>query len=450
MCGAQFIVTLDLAVVNVALPSIRADLGLADADLQWVVITYGLLLGGLLVLGGRLGDAFGRRRMLSLGLALFAVSSLTAGLSGSFALLVASRAAQGVGAALAAPAALAVVVATFREGAARHRAIGVFGAAAGSAASVGVVVSGALTAGPGWPWIFFVNVPIVAVMVGLIAKYVPADRKIHRGRIDLAGAVTVTAGLTALVYAINRSVDHGWTSPTTLGFLSAGCALLVAFTAIEYRSPAPLVPLSMFRHPTLNAANLVAALVFAAFFATTFQASLLMQQALGYSALRTGLAYLAIAVPAVVAAAVLAPLLLIRLGAGWALTLAQGIAAGGLLWLARIPAHAQFWPDLFPAFLSVGLGIGLSQAALQVAAFIGIPEEASGLAGGMVETAREIGGAVGIAIVAAVAIAGGRGVSTGPAEALTAGFRHGSLIAAGFSLLAAGTAITVVRRAGRS
>ncbi|GAB2518843.1 MFS transporter [Nocardia heshunensis] len=450
MCGVQFIVTLDIAIVNVALPSIQSDLRLAASDLQWVVITYGLLLGGLLLLGGRLGDLLGRRRILSLGLALFAGASLTAGLSGSFAPLVASRAVQGVGAALAAPAALAVLVATFPEGAARNKALGVFGAAGGSAASVGVVVSGALTAGPGWQWIFFVNVPIVVGLLTLIAKYVPADRKIHRGPFDTAGAVTVTAGLTALVYAINKNVDHGWTSATTLGFLTAGCALLAAFAAIEYRSAAPLVPLAMFRRPTLNAANIVAALVFAAFFATIFQASLLMQQALGYSALRTGVAYLAIAATAVVAAAGIAPVLLTRLGAGWTLTLSQVVAAGGLLWLARIPVHAAYWPDLFPGFVAVGVGIGLSQASLQVAAFIGIPEQVSGLAGGMVETAREIGGALGIAIVAAVAIAAGRGVSTGPAAALTEGFHRGSLIAAGFCVIAAVTAVAVVRRAERS
>ncbi|MBF6469043.1 MFS transporter [Nocardia beijingensis] len=376
---------------------------------------------------------------------------LSPGLAGSFAQLVASRAVQGIGAAFAAPAALAVLVATFSEGAARNKALGVFGAAGGSAASVGVVVSGALTAGPGWQWIFFINVPTVAAMLALIAKYVPADRHIHRGRFDTAGAVTVTAGLTALVYAINRSVDHRWTSATTLGFLATGSALLTVFVLVEYRTAEPLVPLSMFRRPTLNAANLVAALVYAAFFATIFQASLLMQQVLGYSALRTGVAYLAIAATAVVVAAGVAPMALTRLGAGWTIVLAQGTAAAGLLWLARVPVQADYWPDLFPAFLAVGVGVGLSLVSIQVAAFIGIPEQVSGLAGGMVETAREIGGALGTAVVAAVAIAVARGVSAIPtAAALTEGFRRGSLVAAGFSLIAAVTAVTVVRRAERS
>lgn len=451
MCGAQFIITLDIAIVNVALPSIQAELGLAAADLQWVVITYVLMLGGLLLLGGRAGDLLGRRRMLLLGLALFAGASLTAGLSGSFAQLVASRAVQGVGAALAAPAALSVLVAAFPEGAARNKALGVFGAAGGSAASFGVVVSGALSAGPGWQWIFWINVPIVAAMLALIAKYVPADRHIHRGPFDAAGAVTVTAGLTAIVFAINKSVEHGWTSATTLGFLAAGFVALGAFAIIESRATSPLVPLSMFRRATLNAANLVAALVYAAFFATIFQASLLMQQVLGYSALRTGVAYLAIAATAVVAAAGIAPIVLSRFGAGWTLVLAQGSSAAGLVWLARVPVHAQYWPDLFPGFFAVGIGVGLSLVSIQVAAFIGIPEEVSGLVGGMVETAREIGGALGTAIVAAVAIATARSVATAPdVSALTDGFRRGSLVAAGFSLVAVVTAITVVRRAERS
>ncbi|WP_063712721.1 MFS transporter [Nocardia concava] len=446
MCGAQFIITLDIAIVNVALPSIRTDLGLAPGDLQWVVITYGIMLGGLLLFGGRAGDLFGRRRMLLFGLALFTLASLTAGLSGSFAQLIASRAGQGVGAAFAAPAALAIVAQSFAEGEERNKALGAFGAAGGSAASAGVVVSGALTAGPGWAWVFFVNVPIVAVMLVLITRFVPADRAIRRGRTDLAGAVTVTAGLMSIVYAINKSVDHGWTSPTTLGFLIGGLALLAVFVLIEHRSAAPLVPLAMFRRPTLNASNLVAALVNAAFFATIFQASLLMQQGLGYSALRTGFAYLAIAATAVVVAAGIAPLILARAGAAWTLAIGQTAAAASLLWLVRLPAHAAYWPDLFPAFLGLGVGVGLSLVGVQVAAFIGIPESVSGLAGGMVETAREIGGALGTAIVAAVALAATRSDPT----AFTPGFHRGSLVAAGFAAAGVLASLIVLRPAERA
>jgi EmrB/QacA subfamily drug resistance transporter len=441
VCGAQFMVVLDVAIVNVALPSIQADLGLAPTDLQWVVITYGLMLGGLLLLGGRAADLLGRRRVLLCGLGLFTVASLTAGLADSFGLLVGSRAMQGIGAALVAPSALAILVGTFAEGPARTKALGIFGAVGGSAASVGVVLSGALTAGPGWEWIFFLNVPVGVVMLALIIRCIPGDARADRGRADVAGAVTVTAGLMALVYAINKSVDHGWDSALTLGFLAAGLALLAVFVLIERRSPVPLMPPSMFRRRTLNAANLVAALVFGSFFATIFQASLLMQQVLGYSALRTGLAYLAIATTAVFVAAGLAPVVLARLGAGRTLAIGQSASVIGLLWLARVPVAAHYWPDLFPGFVLLGVGVGLSLVAQQVAAFIGIPRSVSGLAGGMVETAKEIGGALGTAIVASVAIA---------APALTEGFRRGSLVAAGFNAVSILAALTVLRRAERA
>ncbi|WP_204009848.1 MFS transporter [Virgisporangium aurantiacum] len=454
VCGAQFMITLDIAIVNVALPSIQSELRLDQPDLQWVVITYVLVLGGLLLLGGRAGDLFGHRRMLLVGLGVFSAASLTAGLSGSFAPLVASRAAQGVGAALIAPAVLAVLVGAFAEGSARNRALGTLGAVSGSAASVGVVVSGVLTASAGWEWIFYINVPVGVAMLALIPRYVPADGAPTRGRADIAGAVTVTAGLTAIVYAINRSVDDGWTAASTIGFLAAGLAALAAFVRIERRAAVPVVPLAMFRRPTLSAANLCAALAYAAFFATIFQASLFMQQVLGYSALRTGVAYLAIAATALLTAAGLAPRLLARVGAGWTLAAGQISTAAGLLWLARVPADAGYWADLFPGFVLVGVGVALSSVAAQVAAFIGVPREVSGLAGGMVETSREIGGALGTAIVASVAIAtAATALRTGdasPAAALTDGFRRGSLVAAGFTVAGALAAVMVLRRAERS
>ncbi|MEJ3749026.1 MFS transporter [Actinomycetes bacterium KLBMP 9797] len=453
VCGAQFMITLDIAIVNVALPSVQADLGLDQSDLQWVVITYGLVLGGLLLLGGRAADLFGRRRVLLAGLGVFTVASLTAGLAGSFWQLVGSRAAQGLGAALMAPAALAIVVGTFAEGRARNKALGLLGAVSGSAASVGVVVSGLLTAGPGWEWIFYLNVPIGLAMLVLIVRYIPVDERIARGRADIAGAVAVTGGLMAIVYAINQSVEHGWTSSTTIGFMTAGLAALAIFVLIERRTAAPLMPLSMFRRPTLTAANLVAALVFGAFFATIFQASLFMQQVLGYSALRTGVAYLAIATTSLVVAAGPAPRLLARLGAGWSLAVGQGCSAVGLLWLARVPSDAGYWVDLFPGFVLVGAGVGLSLVAAQVAAFVGIPKSVSGLAGGMVETAREIGGALGTAIVASVAIASTTHLLAAgrPAPAaLTEGFQDGSIVAAGFNLASALAAVLVLRRAERN
>jgi EmrB/QacA subfamily drug resistance transporter len=441
-----------VAIVNVALPSVDAELGLAQADLQWVVITYGLMLGGLLLLGGRAGDLLGRRRVLLAGLTLFSAASLTAGLAASFGQLVASRAVQGIGAALIAPAALAILADTFAEGPARNKALGIFGGVGGSAASVGVVLSGVLTSGPGWEWIFFINVPIGVAMVALVVRYIPGDAGRERGRADLPGAVTATGGLMAVVYAINKSVDHGWTSSTTVGFMAIGVAALAAFVLIERRSPSPLVPLSMFRRPTLNAANLVAALVYGSFFATIFQASLFMQQVLGYSAVRTGIAYLAIAGTGVVVAAGLAPRALASVGSGWTLAIGQVCSAVGLILLAQASADAVYRTDLLPGFVLVGVGIGLSAVAAQVTAFIGIPATVSGLAGGMVETAKEIGGALGTAIVASVAIARTSDVAaTGalPEIAFTEGFQTGSLVAAGFNVVGALAAVVVLRRAER-
>jgi EmrB/QacA subfamily drug resistance transporter len=457
VCGAQFMVVLDIAIVNVALPSLQADLGVAQSDLQWVVITYGLTLGGFLLLGGRIADLFGRRNVLVAGLTLFTAASLAAGLSNALGPLVAARAVQGLGAAMAAPAALSILASTFAEGAERNKALGIFGAVGGSAASVGVIASGVLSSGPGWEWVFLINVPIGVALVTLVLRFVPQGEPAARGSADLPGAVAVTTGLMAIVYAINKSIDAGWTSATTLGFLGAGAVLLAAFVAIEARTRSPLLPLAMFRRRTLTTANVVAALVFASFAALIFQASLFMQQVLHYSAIRTGVAYLAIAVTAFVVAGAVAAKVVDRRGAAVALVIGQSSSAVGLLLLARVPADAAYWTDVFPGFLALGIGIGFSGMAAQVAAFIGVEDAVAGLAGGMVETAREIGGALGTAIVATVAIArsdellGRLGDSpANRAVALTEGFQRGLLVAAGFSIVAALAAGLLLRRAERA
>jgi EmrB/QacA subfamily drug resistance transporter len=457
ICGAQFMVVLDIAIVNVAIPAMQADLGVAQSDLQWVVVAYGVTLGGFLLLGGRAADLLGRRNVLVAGLGLFAAASLSAGLAGSLGQLVVSRAVQGMGAALAAPAALSILTGTFPEGPARTRALGVFGAVAGTAASVGVIAGGLLTDGPGWEWIFFMNVPIGVALVALIVALIPAGVRPPRVPADLLGAVTVTGGLLAVVYAINQGEEHGWTAGPTLGFLAGGVALLALFVLVERRAASPLVPLSMFRRRTLTAANLGAALVFGAFFATIFQATLFMQQVLGYSAVATGVAWLSETVFALVVAAVVAPRAVERFGSGVSLIVGQGLSAAGLLYLARVPVDASYWVDLAPAFVALGAGLGLSLLATGVAAFIGVEERVAGLAGGMLETAREIGGAVGVAIVATVAIARAEGVVAEGAGgagveslALTEGFQRGSLVAAGFSLAGAVVAGLVLRRAERA
>jgi EmrB/QacA subfamily drug resistance transporter len=454
LCGVQFMVTLDLAVVNVAIPSIQAELGLAQADLQWVVVTYGVTLGGCLLLGGRAADLLGRRRVLVAGMLLFAAASLGAGLSGSLGQLVVSRAVQGVGAALAAPAALSILVGAFAEGAARTRALGIFAAVSGTGGSVGVIVGGLLTDGPGWEWIFLVNVPIGAVLVVLALRYVPASVPVRAGSADLLGAATVTGGLMAVVYGINQSIEHGWTSGRTLGGLGVGTVLLAVFVVVERSATTPLVPLEMFRRRTLTTATVVAALVFAAFFATIFQGTLFVQQGLGYSAVRTGMAWLAATLSSLVVAGAIAPRVVQRFGASRSLVLGELIVTAGLVLLSRAPSDASYWVDVFPGFLAFGVGLGFSMMATQVAAFIGVEEAVAGLAGGIVETAREVGGAIGTAVVATVAVARADDVFAGgtasAAEALTAGFQRGVLVAAGLSAAAALAAALLLRPAERA
>ncbi|MGH9212867.1 MAG: MFS transporter [Acidimicrobiales bacterium] len=450
VCAVQFMVILDFAVVNVALPSLQADLGLDQSDLQWVVITYGLTFGGFLLLGGRAADLFGRRRVLVVGLGLFTAASLGAGLSSALGPLVAFRGVQGLGAAMAAPAALSILASTFAEGEERNKALGIFGAVGGSAAAFGVIVSGALSSGPGWEWIFLINVPIGVVLIASALASIPDSPPVERGSVDLLGALSVTGGLMALVYGINKSVDFGWTSSTTVGFLAGGVVLLGLFVVAETRASAPILPLAMFRRRTLSMGIVAAALLWASFFATVFQASLFMQQVLRYSAIRTGVAYLAIALTSVVVAAGIAARLVGRLGPARTLVTGQLFAAGGLLLLARAPSDAAYWADLFGGFVALGIGVGFSAMAVQVAAFTGIHESISGLAGGMVETAREIGGALGTAVVATVAIARADQILGPPAVVLTEGFQRGALVAAGFNLVSALVAATLLRRAERA
>ena len=288
-------VVLDIAIVNVALPSIQQDLGIEQSTLQWIVIAYGLMLGGFLLLGGRMADLLGRRRMLPTGLTLFSSASLLAGVAGSAGLLIGTRALQGFGAALLPPAALSILAVTFAEGAEHNRALGIYGAVAGISASVGVIASGLLTDGPGWRWVFFINVPVGVLLIAMAAIFLAVDARDRRGseRFDVAGAVTVTGGLLLLVYALNRGADFGWGSGSTLGLFAASVVMLSAFVRIEARSRSPLVPGSSVRNRTLVAANLSAFFTFGAVFSFIFLGSLLMQQVLGYSPTRTGVAWLA-------------------------------------------------------------------------------------------------------------------------------------------------------------
>ncbi len=407
-CVAQFMVVLDLTIVNVALPAIQDELDMPQRTLQWIVIAYGLVLGGFLLLGGRMGDLLGRRRIFLVGLVLFAIASLFAGLAGSVEILIGARAVQGFGAALLAPSALSILAVTFPEGRERNWALGIYGAVAGSSASVGVIASGVLTDGPGWRWIFFINVPIGVLLVMLAFLLLKDDRPSETGRhYDAAGAATVTSGLLLLVYAVNRGAEHGWTTPLTLVLFGAAIVMLLGFGAIEARSRSPLIPGSVIRNRTMVAADIASFLLFGSFFAFIFLGSLLLQQKLDYSPTRTGVAWLAASGMAFVASAIAGGRLVSSLGVRPILVTGMVLLMIGAAWMVRVPADAAYVTDVLPALLLAGIAIGLSAPAVSIGALAGVDDATIGLASGLVETMREIGGVVGIAAVSTVLIARG-------------------------------------------
>jgi EmrB/QacA subfamily drug resistance transporter len=373
---------------------------------QWIVIAYGLMLGGFLLLGGRLADLLGRRRMLLTGLALFTTASLLAGLAGSADLLIGARALQGFAAALLAPAALSILAVTFAEGTERNRALGIFGAVTGISASVGVIASGLITDSAGWRWVFLINVPIGVLLIALAANFLDVDARGGRGgeRFDVAGAVTATLGLVLLVYALNRGADHGWDSGWALGLFAASVVMLAAFVRIEARTRSPLVPGSALRNRTLVAANLSAFFTFGTVLSFIFLGSLLMQEVLGYSPTQTGVAWLATTAMSFVAAAITGAKLVAVVGVRRLLVAGNLLFALAVLLLTRIPADAHYAADLLPALLLAGLAGGLAAPAAQIAALSGVTPSMTGLASGLVETMREVGGAVGIAAVSTILI----------------------------------------------
>ncbi len=403
LCAAQFMVVLDIAIVNVALPSIQADLAMSQDSLQWVVIAYGLMLGGFLMLGGRLADLVGRKRVLISGLAIFTAASLLAGLAESADLLIASRALQGFGAAMIPPAALSILAVTFEEGAARNRALGLYGAVAGISATVGVIASGLLTDGPGWRAIFLLNVPIGIALIAMAARFLRGEaREVTGEPFDVAGAVTLTGSLLLLVYALSQGPEDGWAGWSTLGLFAGAAALMVAFLAIETTSREPLVPGIAVRNRTLVAANLSALFTFSTFFGLIFFGTLLMQQVLGYSATKTGVAWVATSGISFFAAGLTGSKLATVLGPRKLIIGGQALLAVSMLLLARVPAEADYWTDLLPAFLLAGIAVGAAAPAVQIAALAGVEERLTGVASGLVETSREIGGAIGVAVVATV------------------------------------------------
>jgi MFS family permease len=407
MCGVVAMAVIDLSVVNVALPSIQADLHTKPADLQWVVVIYGVVVAGFLMLGGRAGDLVGHRKVLVTGIGVLTVASLAGGLAGTLGVLIMARAGQGFGAALAVPNALATLSRAFAEGPERNRALGLFGAAGGTAAIAGSVFGGLLVQGPGWQWVFFLNVPLGALLAGLVLAHVPADASRPKGaRPDIGGAVTLTAGLIAATFGVHESIGTGWLSAQTLVPLLGGFGLLGVFVAIEANVASPLIPLATLRKRSLLCANLAAGLLWASFLGLIYEATLFTQQVLHYTPLGAGSATIPIAVLSLGVSARVAPKIITRVGAARTLAMGMAIQGGGLLLLTRVPADASYLVDIFPGFAIVGVGLGFAQVATQIAAFAGVGKDEAGLAGGAIETSREMGGALGLALLVSVALDG--------------------------------------------
>jgi EmrB/QacA subfamily drug resistance transporter len=405
ICLAQFMVILDVSIVNVALPSIRDGLGFSGTGLQWVVNAYTLTFAGFLLLGGRASDLLGRRRVFLVGIALFGVSSLLCAVAGSQGLLLGARAIQGLGAAVISPASLAILMIAFAEGPERNRALGLWGAMAGLGGTSGVLLGGILTQMLGWPAIFVINLPIAAAVVFYGRRLVPdQEGSEDHGDFDLAGAITVTAGLTAIVYGVVRTDTLGWGSLEVLASLAAGLALIGAFLVIEGRlARHPLMPLRIFRMPALRAANLVILLLGSALFAMWFFISLFLQQVLGHDALETGLNFLPMTL-CIVGASTLAPRFVARFGVRRVLTGGMLTAAAGLALLSGISADGSYVTDVLPGGILAAIGLGMSMVPVTIAAVQGVERSESGLASGLVNTSRLVGGALGLAALSTLAV----------------------------------------------
>jgi EmrB/QacA subfamily drug resistance transporter len=437
---AQFMVVLDVAIVNVALPSIKTDLHFSQESLQWVITAYSILFGGVLLLGGRLADLLGRRRLFVAGVTLFTVSSLLDGLAWSERSLIAFRSLQGLGAAMLSPAALSILTTTFKEGRERNLALGIWGAAAGSGAAAGVLLGGALTSAFSWPWIFFINVPTGAIVLALTPWLLRESRADLRHRnFDFAGAATITGGLILLVYALTRATQHGWGTGPTIGLLAASAALVVSFVVIEARSKAPLLPLQIFRLRTLTASNLSNLLLAGALFAQFFLLTLYMQQVLHYSALQTGAAYITFTLAIIVFSGV-AQAVVTRVGIRRVLPVGLLMATGGLLLYTRLPVHGRYFWDLSPAFLVGGIGMAFAFVPMSIGALAGVGKRDAGVASGLLNTSQQIGGAIGVAIATTVAttytsrFATHHHVGSFAPSALTHGFVIAFYVLAGISL----------------
>jgi EmrB/QacA subfamily drug resistance transporter len=451
LCSAQFVVVLDASIVNVALPSIGDALSFSQANLPWVVNAYVLTFGGFLLLGGRTADLLGRRRVFMVGLGIVALASLLAGFAATEGQLIAARAAQGLGAAIISPAALSIVTTTFSDGAERNKALGVWGAVAGSGGAAGVLLGGILTDGLGWEWVLWVNVPVSLIALALSPRLIAESRAEAEKRVfDVAGAVTVTAALSILVYALVDATDAGWGSTQTIGLIALALLLLAAFVAIELRTPKPLVPFSIFRIRTLTGANVVGLLIGASLFSMFFFISLYMQQVLGYSAIKAGLSYLPLAL-LIMASAGIASQLVTKLGYKPVLAMGLAFIVVGLAWFSRVSVGGGFLTDVLGPSLFAAAGLGFAFVTTTIAAVSGVEESEAGLASGLINTSQQIGGALGLAVLSTIATsrtddltAAGAVPST---NALTEGFQAAFLGGAGIALVGFVLTLVLIRGA---
>ena len=444
----QFMVVLDIAIVNVALPSIQVDLGFSQQNLQWVISAYALVFGGFLLLGGRAADLLGRRRIFLAGLIVFTLASLFAGLAWSEASLISARALQGLGAAVITPAALSILSTTFVEGRERNIALGVWGAVGGFGAAAGVLLGGILTDALSWSWIFFVNVPVGVTAFILAPILLKESRDATVKSFDALGAVLVTGGLSSLVYAITQAGQDGWLAGKTVSFFAASLIMLVGFLAWEQRHPEPLMRLGILRIKTVSGANVAGFIMGTATFSLFLMLTLYMQQVLGYSPMKTGVGYLAVAGTAIFTSAIAAQLVT-RIGVKPVLAIGMTSLTGGLVYFTQVSVGGSYVADLLPGFLLIAVGLGFSFVPISIAALAGIQPAEAGLASGLINTSQQIGGALGIAALSTIATSRTSDALAGGAtraQALVDGF-HGAFFA-GVILAAIGivAALTLIRR----
>ena len=448
LATVQFMVVLDIAIVNVALPSIQTDLGFSQANLQWVISAYALVFGGFLLLGGRTADLLGRRRIFMVGLVLFTIGSLLCGLAWSEASLIGARAIQGLGAATISPAALAILMTTFAEGRERNIALGVWGAVGGFGAAAGVLLGGVLTDALSWEWIFFVNIPVGLAAVALAPVLLRESRDTRVKSFDAGGAVLVTSGLTALVLAITQGNDWGWTSGRTLGVFALSAALLVGFVVWENRVAEPLMRFGLLRTKTVLGANVAGFILGTALFSMFLMLTLYMQQVLGYSAMKTGVAYLAVAGTSIIWANVAAAMVN-RVGVRPLIAGGMAVLTLGLLLFTQVSVDGSYVSDLLPGFLLVAFGLAFCFVPISIAALAGVSQAEAGIASGLINTSQQIGGAVGIALLSSIAINRTQSeIVSGVAqpEALTSGFQIAFWVGAAIAAVGVVAALVLIRQ----